>query len=96
MKLPSATAWVSRATLASEASLVWLESSSALEETVTLTGSGSDAGGTIAAYGWDFTGVGTFTSASGPAVPTTFAEPSTTLPEFTLHRPASPAPHSLV
>jgi uncharacterized delta-60 repeat protein len=42
-------------------------------QTVTLTGSGSDAGGTIASYGWDFTGVGTYTSASGPTVSTTFA-----------------------
>jgi len=42
-------------------------------QTVTLTGSGSDAGGTIAGYGWDFTGVGTYTSASGPAVTTSFA-----------------------
>jgi len=42
-------------------------------QTVTLTGSGSDAGGTIASYGWDFTGVGTYTSASGPTVTTTFA-----------------------
>jgi DNA mismatch repair protein MutL len=29
---------------------------------------------------------------SFPALPTTFADPSSSLPEFTLHRPASPAP----
>jgi uncharacterized delta-60 repeat protein len=55
------------------ASLMVSPASPFVGETVTLTGSGSDAGGTIAAYGWDFTGVGTFTSASGPAVTTTFA-----------------------
>jgi hypothetical protein len=54
------------------ASLTVSPASPFVGQTVTLAGSGSDAGGTIAGYGWDFTGVGTYTSASGPTVTTSF------------------------
>ncbi|HEY5317730.1 MAG TPA: PKD domain-containing protein [Solirubrobacteraceae bacterium] len=41
-------------------------------QTVTLSGAGSDVGGTITGFGWDFNGVGAYTSATGSTVSTSF------------------------